>query len=114
MSFFQTLFGIKNKGLSKVEYWKKWEFFELLDDLHIALKACEQLTISQKTKENENFHDILADEIDNIEFGNKNDLNDIWILFSPGGQWVSIMKQSEKEVGERIFERADRWKKASS
>ena len=44
MNLFQKLFGTREKKLSKIEYWKKWEIFELFDDLHEA----EQLLNSRK------------------------------------------------------------------
>ena len=39
MSFISRFFRSNRPDkLSKVDYWKKWEFFELLDDLHKAEK----------------------------------------------------------------------------
>ena len=111
MSIFNNIFGTKEKRLSKVEYWKKWEFFELLDDLHIAFKLLSESDLN--VKEKNDFKIILEDKIDEIEFGNQTDLNEIWTLFSPGGQWDIIMGQGNKELKDKIFGRADRWKKAS-
>jgi hypothetical protein len=115
MSFFQKLFGTGNKGLSKTEHWRKWDFFGLLDDLHVAFKSlCELKTESEiKTKEKDDFKIALEDKIDDIEFGNQTDLSEIWNWFSRDGQWETLMGQADKELKEKIFERADRWKKAS-
>jgi hypothetical protein len=111
MSIFNNLFGTGEKNISKVEYWKKWEYFELLDDLHVAFKSLSES--NSDTKEKENFKIALEDKIDDIEFGNQNDLTDIWTWFSPGGQWEVVMGQENKELKARIFERSNRWKKAS-
>jgi hypothetical protein len=97
------------KKLSKIEYWKKWEFFELLNDLHSALELLIKRNLS--TKEADEFRIALEENIDDIEFGNQTDLSYIWMLFSTGGQWDVIMGQNDREIRERIFERTDRWKK---
>ena len=109
MSIFNNLFGTGNKRLSKDEYWKKWEYFELLDDLHLALRLLSES--NSDTKEKEMFKLALEEKIDDIEFGNQNDLTDIWTWFSPGGQWDALMGQENKHLKDSIFERSDRWKK---
>ena len=39
---FNRIFKKKSKGLSKIEYWKKWELFELFSDLHLAEKMLSE------------------------------------------------------------------------
>jgi len=48
MSIIENLFGKNGKELSKVDNWKKWEFFELLDYLHIALRCLSEFDLIQK------------------------------------------------------------------
>jgi len=87
--------------------------YNLVDDLKKAngeLKKDDVLNL----KEKKNFQSDLEDKIDDIEFGNQTDLTEIWNWFSSHGQWTATMGQMNEELRERIFERADRWKKARS
>ena len=42
----------KSDGLSKIEYWEKWEIFELFEDLH---KAEEMLINAEDVKFDSDF-----------------------------------------------------------
>ncbi len=100
--------------MSKVEYWKQWQFFELLEKLHEA----EQLLWEYKSVYSEEFglaeifHENLVDAIDDIEFGNRSDLTRFYHWFSLGQAWGFFTGEAGKELGESIFSIAERWKKA--
>jgi len=115
--FLNKLFGnTKQKRLSKMEYWKKWEFFELLDDLHKA----EKLLSNYKGRHSgnfspaEKFHEALLDAIDDIELGNQTDLTPFYIWFAPTSIWDDFTGTEGNELGNKIFERVNNWKKANN
>ena len=62
----------------------------------------------------EEFHKTLIDAIDDIEFGNQTDLTRFWIWFAPSCSWDDLVGEEGINLGNRIFERVNKWKKASS
>jgi hypothetical protein len=101
--------------LSKDEYYKKWEISELLDDLE---KAAEMLSHFEGGYSNqfigaEEFHNALEVEIDDIAEGNKNDLSQIWIWFAPTTSWDDFVGLEGMDLGNKIFERVDKWRKGN-
>ena len=103
-------------NLSKVDYWKKWEFFELLDDLHTTEKMLSEYKggYSGEFLSAEEFHEALIEAIDDIEFGNQIDLSRFWIWFAPTSVWDDFVGEAGLELGNKIFERVNKWKKARS
>lgn len=61
----------------------------------------------------QDFRLALEDAIDDIEFGNKTDLTRFWFWFAPTCAWDDFVGIEGQELGERIFERVDKWKKAN-
>ncbi|RAV97619.1 hypothetical protein DQQ10_27530 [Pseudochryseolinea flava] len=102
---------IRDKGekLSKIEYWKKWEIFELFDDLHEA----EQLLNSRKSKgyRHDKFKTEFTEEFGEIEGDNVADFTRIWQWFSPNNEWDKVVGPEGEELRRRIFKRTDRWKR---
>ena len=113
-NFINKIFGNKPERLSKIDYWKKWEFFELLDDLHEAEEFLLNFkgSYSGEFLSAESFHEALVDAIDGIEEGNKTDLTKFYIWFAPKSQWDELTGANGMELGNRIFERVNKWKKA--
>ncbi|PBQ30443.1 hypothetical protein CNR22_01230 [Sphingobacteriaceae bacterium] len=103
-------------GLTKEEYWKKWEFFELIDDLHKAEELLSNFTggHSGEFSSAEHFRETFVDAIDDIEGGNQTDLTRFYIWFLPTSTWDDFTKDQGQELGNKIFERVDSWKKANS
>ncbi len=100
----------KSDGLSKIEYWEKWEIFELFKDLH---KAEEMLINAEDVKFDSDFvafKDIFIEEL--YELGRENvvDFTRVWEWFAPTKEWDAIMGLAGKELGSQIFYRVDRWK----
>jgi hypothetical protein len=110
MNLFQKLFGRRGKQLSKIEYWRKWEIFELFDDLHEVEKL---LTSGQfhANSEVDKFKAEFIEELYEIEGDNVADFTRMWIWFSPSNKWDSIVGTKGNELGKRIFQRTDRWKR---
>lgn len=116
MRFFNNIFkSSRPENLSKIEYWKKWEFFELIEDLHAAVKILSNYEggHSGEFLSAQEFHQALEDAIDDIEFGNKTDLTRFWFWFAPTSVWDDFVGEEAVELGNRIFERVDKWKKAN-
>lgn len=112
MNFLSRL--IKNRtpeSLSKEAYWKKYKFFELLKDLHLAEELLAGFTggYSENFLSAENFHKALEDEIDRIEFGNEIDLSRLYLWFAPSSVWDDFTGESGQDLGNRIFERLAHW-----
>jgi hypothetical protein len=107
-------FKKRSTSLTKDEYWKKWEFFELTQDLHKAVEILSPLKggYSSGFISAEEFHVALTDAIDDIEFGNRTDLTEFYNWFAPTSAWDDFVGIDGIEIGNRIFERVSRWKKA--
>ena len=115
MGFFKDLFERrKPDALSKVDYWKKWEIFELLEDLHAAEKmlANYQGGYSGEFLSAQEFHETLLEAIDDIEFGNQTDLTRFLIWFAPTCAWDDFVGIEGLELGNRIYERVNKWMKS--
>lgn len=98
------------KRISKIDYWKQWEFFELFDDLHLA----EQLLHENKLNPSigfEEFKGEFIEELYEVEGDNVADFTRIWEWFNPNNKWDVMMGNVGKELGLRIFYRTDRWKR---
>ena len=109
--FLNRLFS-KSTRPSKIEFWKKFEFFELLDDLHKAEVFLANYTEghSGEFTSVESFREALAEAI--YDFNDNNpDLTNIWRWFAPTCQWDDFTGKKGTELGNKIFERVDKWKK---
>jgi hypothetical protein len=98
------------KRISKIDYWKQLEFFELFDDLHLA----EQLLNENKLNPSigfEEFKGQFIEELCEVDGDNVADFTRIWEWFNPNNKWDVIMGNVGKDLGLRIFYRTDRWKR---
>ena len=105
MEFLKNIFGRSRPiNLSKIEYWKKWEIFELLEDLHTAEKLLSKYEEGHSSKflSAKEFHEALVDAIDDIEFGNKTDLTRFWFWFAPTCDWDDFVGLDGQELGNRM------------
>ncbi|WP_210487343.1 hypothetical protein [Rufibacter aurantiacus] len=109
---FKKLFRKKQRRLTKTEYYKKWDLFGLLEDLHAAeeLLATKISGCSGSVDSVVKFREALIDEIDWLEFNNKTDLTQIFEWFLPNGVWDDFAGPEGLELGNRISERSTRWK----
>jgi hypothetical protein len=102
------------ENLSKIDYWKKYDFFELIADLHQALEFLANYSggYSNGFLSAEAFYLALEDAIDDIEFGNQTDLNRFYIWFAPASDWDDFTGNEGSDLGDNIFERVKKWKEA--
>lgn len=117
MNFISNFFKrINFNSVSKEDYWRKWEYFELLEDLHKALGLLSEYEggNSGDFLSAQDFHLALEDAIDDVEFGNNDDLSKFWIWFAPTSVWDDFVGEKGADLGNSIFERVDKWKKANS
>jgi|SRR4051812_48540185 hypothetical protein len=97
--------------ISKVDYWKKWELFELFDDLNEAEKLLIDIATDRHRNELLLFKNEFIEELHEIEDDNVPDFTRIWQWFTPTKEWENLIGIDGKELGDRIFKRTDRWKK---
>ena len=112
-NFINKIVRNKPDNLSKQEYWEKWNYSELMTDLHKAEKMLSEFKggYSGEFLSAEEFHRALVDKINDIELGNQIDLNDLWIWFAPTCAWDDFVGKDGLDLGNRIFERVNNWKK---
>lgn len=112
MNFLRRLFFKNSENLSKEDYWKKYAFFELLEELHQAanlLANCHGGDSGEFLSAQE-FHTALEDAIEDIEFGNQLDLSRFYHWFAPASVWHDFTGNEGSELGNKIFERVKKWK----
>jgi hypothetical protein len=101
----------KTDELSKVDYWNKWELFELFSDLRKAEKI---LNDNNNCKSEDNFlkfKDDFIEELYEIEGENVADFTKIWKWFAPTKEWDVFCGQKENQLGNNIFRITDKWKR---
>jgi hypothetical protein len=109
---FKRLFNKNHSdGLSKNEYWDKWELHELFDDLDEVVQILKDVKNTDSNNDLVNFKDIFIEEFYEIKGDNVADFTSIWQWFSPNNEWDKVMGLKGKELGISIFKRTDRWKR---
>ena len=100
---------------TKEQTWKKFELFELFDDLeqaeNILTKFCRNnsgnfILIKEFNKE-------FVEELYDIKYQNIPDFKQICIWFETDSTWDSIIGKNGQELGNRIFKRANKWNKVN-
>jgi hypothetical protein len=97
--------------LSKIDYWKKWELFELFDDLHKAEKLLSDIATVKQQDDILNFKSKFVEELYEIEGDNFADFTRIWEWFAPTKEWDTLIGKTGKEIGNNIFRITDNWKR---
>lgn len=109
---FKRLFQKRNSDkLSKVDYWKKWELFELFDDLHKAERLLIEIVNERNDSEFLKFKQDFIEELYEIKGDNVADFTRIWEWFTPTKEWEIFGGQEGKEFGNNIFRITDKWKR---
>lgn len=114
-NFISYIFSSRPDKLSKCEYWERWEFFDLIEDLYEAEKLLSRYSggYSDQFLSAEEFHNALINKIDDIEFGNQTDLSELWTWFAPTSAWDDFVGEEGEYLGNRIFTRLDKWMKGN-
>ncbi|MFY7709145.1 hypothetical protein ACOSQB_00845 [Tenacibaculum sp. MEBiC07804] len=112
---FKGIFKNGKTEPSKVETWKKFELFELFNDLDKAEKILSELSegYSGNFIDAEEFYKEFVEELNDLKYQNVPDFKRISIWFAPTSAWDNFVGMDGIELGNRIYERANKWNKAS-
>lgn len=111
MLFFSDLFNSNKKsGLTKIEFWAKFELTKLIEDLRIAQQLIEQNRDAIETREFKKFASEFDEELFDVSHDNVPDFTQTWKWFKQGGEWDQLLKNIDNDLRERIYFRADKWK----
>ena len=113
---FKGLFKKRKNTPSKIETWKKFELFELFNDLDKVKKTLSKLyegdsEVSENAKK---FYQEFLEELNDLKYQNVPDFERICIWFAPNSSWNYFNGIAEIELGNRIYERANNWSKANN
>ncbi|MBF4471083.1 hypothetical protein [Flavobacterium sp. HJJ] len=108
---FKRFFQKRNPDkLSKFDYWKKWELFELFNDLHKAERILGDIENYKSDDKFLKFKNDFTEELYEVKGDNVADFTRIWEWFAPTKEW-DIFGQKEEELGKNIFRITDKWKR---
>ena len=97
--------------MNKIDIWKKYELFELFDDLESAEKMLAEFSggYSGKFLFAEEFCIAFKEEVADLIHQNVPDFNQICLWFAPTSIWDDFVGINGMELGNRIYERANKW-----
>jgi len=109
---FKRLFQKRNSDkLSKVDYWTKWELFELFDYLHKAERLLTDIGNDKGAGEFLKFKKDFTEELYEVKGDNVANFTRIWEWFTPTKEWEIYSGQQGKKLGNNIFRIVDKWKR---
>ena len=99
--------------MNKIEVWKKYELFELFDDLETAQKILSKIQhgYSGRFISAEHFFQALEEELYDLKHQNIPDFQQICVWFAPTSAWDDFVGANGMELANQIFERATKWNK---
>lgn len=97
--------------MNKIDIWKKYELFELFEDLESAQKILAEFSsgYSRKFLSAEEFCKAFEEVVYDLRHQNFPDFNQICLWFAPTSVWDDFVGINGMELGNRIYERANRW-----
>jgi len=101
----------KSDGISKIDYWKKWELFELFDELHKAENFLIDILDKKNDDELIKFKKEFIEELYEIEGDNVADFTRIWEWFTPTKEWEILLGDKGQKIGRNVFRITDKWKR---
>jgi|GEM_PF-633809 len=114
---FKNLFKIKTPnvysktdGLSKLEYFEKYQLKELFNLLHQAEELLKEISSENLNINFLNFKNIFIEEIYELEGDNIGDFTSIWSWFQTDKEWNQFTGLSGKEIGLKILNITTNWK----
>lgn len=102
---------IHHDRLSKVDYWKKWELFELIEELHRGEDLLIEMSSNNCDDRLIKFKDEFFEELYEVEFDNVADYTRIWEWFTPTKDWETLLGEKGKDIGDNVFRITDKWKR---
>jgi hypothetical protein len=112
---FKRLFNKKapkpQKDISKDEYWKQWELFQLFEDLSKGEKLLNDTVNNNPTSELLKFRSDYIEELNEVKGDNVADFTRIWEWFKPCREWENLVGKPGKKISNNIFRILDRWKR---
>ncbi len=100
----------KKPRLSKLEFWAKFELYDLIQDLKVSFQILDQINDPTNLILKE-FIEDFEEELFNVSHDNFPDFTQIWEWFEPAGKWNIMVKNDYEELRKRVYFRADRWKR---
>ncbi len=111
MGLFSYLFkSTTPNSWTKQEYWTKWEFNELIEDIEEAHHQISKINPEGSNLHLRYFIEGLEQELFEVTHDNAPDFCNIWHWFRPSGEWSQWMNNSNEALRERIYFRSNRWK----
>ena len=106
--------GSNNPALkmgTKIEYWKKWHFFELLHHLHKCDDILERTAGGREFDNTDigNIHANLIDIIDDIEFGNVNQLHRVHEFINQNDSALVSISKIDHQLIDKIKAITENW-----
>lgn len=101
----------KSDKLSKIDYWKKFELFDLFDYLNKAEKLLIEMTNDNNKSQLLKFKEDYIEELYEINGSNVADFTKIWEWFGPTKEWDTLLGEEGKEIGSNVFRITNEWKK---
>lgn len=115
--FFKNLFKkttpnvySKTNGLSKLEYFEKYQLKELFNLLHQAEELLEEISSKNSNTDFLNFKNLFTEEIYELEDDNIGDFTIIWNWFQIDKEWNRFTGLIGKEIGLKILNITTKWK----
>lgn len=111
---FKRFFNKKAKNsnkLSKYDYLKKWEIFELFDELRKGEQLLHDFAANNIESQVLKFKDDYIEELYEIQGDNVADFTTIWEWFAPSKEWEALLGEKGKEIGDNVFRITDKWKR---
>lgn len=115
--FFKNLFKkttpnvySKTDGLSKLEYFEKYQLKELFNLLHQAKELLEKNFPENSNTDFLNFKNLFIEEIYELEDDNIADFATIWSWFQTDKEWNQFTGLIGKEIGLKILNITTNWK----
>ncbi|WP_207535679.1 hypothetical protein [Desertivirga arenae] len=109
--FFRLFHERTPHRLSKSDYWRKWELFELFKDLRRAEELLIEVTAEAEESIPAEFRDVFIEELGDLEGANIPDFTTIWNWFTPGREWDCVVGDKGKDLGRNIFRISNKWKR---
>lgn len=79
--------------------------------MYLAEKVLEEISLTNSDTDFISFKKNFIEEFYEVEGDNVADFTRIWNWFKPNAEWNIYTKNNGLEIGEKIFEITDYWKK---